>query len=274
MGQNRAPVKRSIARRGGARYRSGMSRAAAKPRKAAADGKVGGDADAEPPARPGRMRRLLRLVLIIVAALMLLPIVLVPVYTVVPPISTLMVATRLTRGPIDRQWVAFDDIAKVAVISVMVSEDARFCGHGGVDWEELNKVLDDPDGPSRGASTIAMQTVRNLFLWQAPSYVRKGLEIPLALYADLVWSKRRTMEIYLNVAEWGPNLFGIEAAARHHFGKPANALTAKQAALLAVTLPNPRVRDPANPSRLMRSLAATVAARARAAGGYIECLYP
>ncbi len=220
------------------------------------------------------MRRLLRLVLIVALIAVLLPLVLVPIYWVIPPISTLMVTTRLTSGPIDRQWVAFDDIAKVAVVSVMVSEDARFCGHGGVDWEELNKVLDNPDGPSRGASTIAMQTVRNLFLWQAPSYLRKGLEIPLALYADVVWSKRRTMEIYLNVAEWGPNVFGIEAAAQHHFGRAAKDLTANQAALLAVTLPNPRVRNPAKPTRLMTSLARTVAARARLAGGYIECLYP
>jgi monofunctional biosynthetic peptidoglycan transglycosylase len=143
-----------------------------------------------------------------------------------------------------------------------------------VDWAELNAVLDDPDGPSRGASTIAMQTARNLFLWQSPSYVRKGLEIPIALYADLLWSKRRMMAIYLNIAEWGPNIFGIEAAAQHYFGRPAKDLTANQSALLAVTLPNPRVRNPAKPSRQMQSLARTVAARARAAGDYIKCLYP
>ena len=252
-----------------------MSRAAAaKPKTAAADGKAARDDESDPPPRQSRRRRLWRTILIVVVVVLLLPVVLVPIYSVIPPISTLMVSTRLVDGPIDRQWVAFDDIAKVAVVSVMVSEDARFCGHGGVDWQELNKVLDNPDGPSRGASTIAMQTVRNLFLWQAPSYFRKALEIPLALYADLVWSKRRTMEIYLNVAEWGPNVFGIEAAAQHHFGRSAKELTANQAALLAVTLPNPRVRDPANPSRTMKSLARTVAARAKLAGGYIECLYP
>jgi len=252
-----------------------MSRAAAaKPGTAAADGKGARDEETDPPVRRSRSRRLFRLLLAVVAVAVLLPLVLVPVYILVPPISTLMVATRIADGPIERQWIGFDDIAKVAVVSVMVSEDARFCGHGGVDWDELSKVLDNPDGPSRGASTIAMQTVRNLFLWQAPSYFRKALEIPLALYADAVWTKRRTMEIYLNVAEWGPNVFGIEAAARHHFGRAAAELTASQAALLAVTLPNPRVRDPANPSRLMKSLARTVAARARLAGGYIECLYP
>jgi monofunctional glycosyltransferase len=224
-------------------------------------------------ARP-RLRRYLRVALIILVAVALVPIVLVPVYTVVRPISTLMIATRIADGPIERDWVGFDDVAKVLVVSVMMSEDGRFCEHHGVDWDALNDVLDDPGGPSRGASTIAMQTVRNLFLWTAPSYVRKGFEIPLALYADFVWSKRREMEIYLNIAEWGENIFGIEAAAQHHFGRPAKDLTASQAALLAVTLPNPRERNPAHPSALMRSLARTVAARARVAGDYIKCLYP
>ncbi len=222
----------------------------------------------------GRRRRLLRVALIVLAVLVLTPLVLVPVYIFVRPVSTLMLWTRIAGGPITRDWVAFDDIAKVLVVSVMVSEDGLFCEHHGVDWNALGDVLDDPDGPSRGASTIAMQTARNLFLWTSQSYVRKGIEIPLALYADLIWSKRREMEIYLNIAEWGPQIFGIEAAAEHYFSRPAKDLTAGQAALLAVALPNPSVRNPARPSALMRSLARTVAARARTAGGYIECLYP
>jgi monofunctional biosynthetic peptidoglycan transglycosylase len=225
-------------------------------------------------ASRSRFRRILRLALRVAAVLVLIPAVLTPVYWVVPPISTLMIWTRITSGPIERDWVSFDEVAKVLVVSVMVSEDGQFCAHWGVDWGAINEVLTDPDGPSRGASTIPMQTVRNLFLWQPPSYVRKGIEIPLALYADLIWSKRRTMEIYLNIAEWGPNIFGIEAAAQHHFGKSAKDLTANQSALLAVTLPNPKVRNPAKPSGLMRSLARTVAARARGAGDYIKCLYP
>lgn len=255
-----------------------MSRAATAKSKSAATGEkaAGGAAEEETGVKPRRslLRRMLRLALIVLLVLVAAPIVLVPLYLVVPPISTLMVATRIADGPIERQWAGFDDIAKVAVLSVMMSEDARFCSHGGVDWEEMNKVLDNPDGPSRGASTISMQTVRNLFLWQSPSYLRKALEIPLAFYSDLVWSKRRTMEIYLNIAEWGPNIFGIEAAAQHHFGKSAKDLTTNQAALLAVTLPSPRVRNPAKPSRQMQALARTVTARVKASGGYIECLYP
>jgi monofunctional biosynthetic peptidoglycan transglycosylase len=252
-----------------------MSRAASvKSPPAAAGDKAARKKDAASRPAQSRFRRIFRTGLKLLAILALIPGVLVPVYLVVPPISTLMIWTRVTNGPIERDWVGFDEIAKVLVVSVMVSEDGQFCAHRGVDWGALNEVLEDPDGPSRGASTIAMQTVRNLFLWQSPSYVRKGIEIPIALYADMIWTKRRTMEIYLNIAEWGPNIFGIEAAAQHHFGRSAKDLTASQAALLAVTLPNPRVRNPARPSGTMRSLARTVAARARVAGDYIKCLYP
>lgn len=219
-----------------------------------------------------RFRRVLRIAAIVVGVLVLLPLLLVPVYTLVAPVSTLMIYTRIVAGPIGRDWVPLDDIAKVLVASVLVSEDGRFCEHGGVDWDALGDVIDDPGGPSRGASTIAMQTVRNLFLWTSQSYVRKGLEIPLALYADLVWGKRRTMEIYLNIAEWGPNIFGIEAAAQHHFKRSASKLTARQAALLAVTLPNPTVRNPARPTGYMASRARTIEARARGAGAYVACL--
>ena len=202
-----------------------------------------------------------------------IPLILAPVYRVVRPVSTLMIATWLTGQPVDRTWVSFDDVAKVLVASVIMSEDGKFCSHHGVDWAELNQVIQEADARPRGASTIAMQTARNLFLWQGRSYLRKALEIPIALYGDLVWGKRREIELYLNIAEWGPGIFGIEAAARHYFAVPAKSLNARQSALLAVTLPNPDARDPAHPSRLMNTLAATVAARARASGAYIDCLY-
>jgi monofunctional biosynthetic peptidoglycan transglycosylase len=156
----------------------------------------------------------------------------------------------------------------------MASEDARFCEHRGVDWRALDAVIDEAGGPTRGASTIAMQVARNLFLWTPRSYVRKGLEIPLALYGDLVWGKHRQMEIYLNIAQWGPNIFGIEAAARTYFARAAKDLTAAQAALLAVSLPNPIIRNPANPSQGVRALARRIAARARQMGAYDACLYP
>jgi hypothetical protein len=122
--------------------------------------------------------------LLTLAGIALIPGVLVPLYGVIPPVSTVMLYARLTDGPIERQWVVLDDIAKPLVIAVMASEDARFCEHHGVDWRALDAVIDEAGGPTRGASTIAMQVARNLFLWTPRSYVRKGLEIPLALYGD------------------------------------------------------------------------------------------
>ena len=138
----------------------------------------------------------------------------------------------------------------------------------------LQEVLDDADddGPSRGASTIAMQTAKNVFLWPGRSYVRKALELPIALYLDLVWPKRRMMENYLNIAEWGEGVFGIEAAARRHFGKPARDLSRGEAALLVTALPNPRLRNPARPSARHRNLANRLIARMNAAAPFAGCL--
>ena len=166
----------------------------------------------------------------------------------VHPISTLMMKDLVTFSGYDRRWVSLDDIAPVLGTSVIMSEDGQFCSHHGIDWAELKGVIDDvlAGELTRGASTITMQTVKNLYLWHRPlGSVRKVLEVPLAVYFDVVLSKKRIMEIYLNIAEWGPNIYGIEAAAQHHFGKSAKSLSARQAALLAVTLPNPIDRDPA-----------------------------
>ena len=188
-------------------------------------------ADAADQPRP-RFRRYLRLAAKVAVGLILIPLILVPVYLVVPPVSTLMIYARLF-GPVERSWVGLDDIAPALLASVVMAEDGRFCEHAGVDWQELNKVLDRNAGPNRGASTVTMQVVKNLFLWKSRSYVRKALEIPLALYADLVWSKRRTMEIYLNIVELGPGIFGAEAAAQHYFKRHAKELSPGQAALLS-----------------------------------------
>ena len=219
------------------------------------------------------LSRIWRIAWISAVALAAVPLILAPVYRFVRPASTMMVAAWLTGQPVDRTWVSFGEVAKVLVASVIMSEDGKFCAHHGVDWAALNQVIQEADARPRGASTIAMQTAKNLFLWQGRSYLRKALEIPIALYGDLVWGKRRELEVYLNIAEWGPGIFGIEAAARHYYAVPAKSLNARQSALLAVTLPNPDARDPARPSVLMNALAATVAARARASGAYIDCLY-
>lgn len=219
-------------------------------------------------------KRMLWCIAFLIAFIVAVPLILVPVYAVTPAVSTLMLKDLVTLKGYKRTWVSYDKISKNAVYSIMMSEDARHCAHSGVDWVEMQKAWNSlqEGGKGRGASTITMQTVKNLFLWNSRSFVRKGLELPIALYANLIWSKRRTMEIYLNIAEWDNGVYGIEAAAQHYFNIPAAKLNRTQSALLAVTLPNPVKRNPARPTRGLKRLANTIVARARAAGPYVECL--
>ena len=224
--------------------------------------------------RRGLVGKLLRCAFYGALAALLLFAGLVLLYAVVPPVSTLMLARTLRGENYERDYVPLSAVAPAAVAAVLSSEDARFCRHHGVDWAALHEVLDeaDEDGPARGASTITMQTAKNLFLWPGRSAVRKGLEIVVALGLDAAWSKRRVVEVYLNIAEWGDGTFGIEAAARRYFGKSARALDAREAALLATALPNPIRRDPAYPSPLQRRLAANLMARARDSAPWLDCL--
>lgn len=217
--------------------------------------------------------RALRLVIYLAIGICLVPIVLVPVYSLVnPPASTLMLWTWATGGGVDRRWVPIDAISKNLVRAVVMAEDGRFCEHSGIDWREVQNAIDAEGGRPRGASTITMQLVKNLFLWTSRSYLRKGLEVPLALYADLVLSKRRIVEIYLNTVEWGPGIFGAEAAGQRYFKRPAAKLSRRQAALMAAALPNPTARNPAKPSTGHRRIANRIAGRARKSGGYLKCV--
>ncbi|WP_337267924.1 monofunctional biosynthetic peptidoglycan transglycosylase [Oryzifoliimicrobium ureilyticus] len=222
-------------------------------------------------------RSLVQRIFLALIALFLLPYVLIVLYlpSFVHPVSTLMIRDLALLRGYDRQWVSIDDISPVLIKSVMMSEDGQFCYHHGVDWGEMRGLVQDTlSGEStRGGSTIPMQTVKNLFLWNSRSFVRKGLELPLAVTADFIWSKRRMMEVYLNIAEWGPGIYGIEAAARHHFRIPASKLTPRQAALLAVSLPNPFNRVASRPGRGMRNLAAIIERRARGADEYARCIF-
>ena len=196
--------------------------------------------------------------------LVLAPLVLTLLYIVVPAPSTLMLARWATGQTVERDFVPLDAIAPALVRSVLASEDARFCQHIGVDLVELQNVMDSAeDGePARGASTITMQLAKNLFLWNGRSYIRKGLEMPLALYINLVMSKSRQLELYLNIAEWGPNgEFGVEAGAQRAFGISAAQVDTRQAALLAVMLPNPHRRDAGNPTAGVQRLASRLQAR-------------
>ena len=201
---------------------------------------------------------------------------LVALYAVVPPVSTLMIAGRIKGKSDERIYVSLDKISPAAVAAVVASEDAGFCRNDGVDWGALKQALNRAGarGPRRGASTITMQTAKNLFLWPGRSAIRKSIEIGMALALGKVWSKRRTLEVYLNVAEWGDGIFGIEAASRRYFHKSANELDAGEGALLATSLPNPIRRNAAHPASYQRRLARGVEARARANPELLNCLAP
>jgi len=191
------------------------------------------------------------------ASLLMAIVVLVGLYRVVPPPTTPYVLSEgLRLGALQRTWVPLDDIAPVVARSVVAAEDANFCLHWGVDMRQLRAAIDD--GAGRGASTLTQQTVKNLWLWQGRSWPRKALEGVMTPVVEALWPKRRIVEMYLNVAEFDTGVFGIEAAARHHFGVGADKLSARQAALLAAVLPNPKERQAINPSSATSKRAAAI----------------
>lgn len=229
---------------------------------------------ATPPPRAGFVRRLVRgLWRTVWRAGLFLAVVLVALTLVakaITPASSLMLGRWATLQTVTRTVVPLEAVSPHVGRMIVTSEDARFCRHAGVDFEELRSVIEA--GAARGASTLAMQTAKNVFLWPDRSYLRKAIEIPLALWIDAVWGKRRVFEIYVNVAEWGEGVFGIEAAAQTYFGKSAADLSRGEAALLATALPNPRGRNPASPSSGHRRLAQTLLAREAVSGELVECL--
>jgi monofunctional biosynthetic peptidoglycan transglycosylase len=221
-------------------------------------------------------RRIAVRVAIVVLALLLIPYAIAPFYRVIDPVSTPMLWRWLSGARIERIWVPLDRIAPVLPLTVILAEDASFCRNRGIDLGAIREVLqhsDDDLAASRGASTITQQVAKNLFLWSGRSIVRKVLEIPLALWLNLVLPKRRVMEIYLNIAEWGPNgEFGAEAGARYAFGISARNLDALQAAELTSILPNPIRRSARHPGVLVRQLAAVHLRRAAAHPALAACL--
>jgi monofunctional biosynthetic peptidoglycan transglycosylase len=186
----------------------------------------------------------------IVLALFVLLACLILAYRFVAPISTLMLGRMLLHEKITRIETPLDRLSPDLLAAVVMSEDAHFCRHHGVDWGAMREVIHrgGASGPARGASTITMQVAKNLFLWPGRSYVRKGFEIPLALVLDGVWPKRRILEIYLNIAEWGDGIFGAEAASQVYFHKSAANLNLHEAALLAAVLPAPYSRSVLHPN--------------------------
>ena len=241
--------------------------------------------DAKPKARPRKSRakpapapvrpfwrRLVRWVargVLVIAGIYAFLIVLFAV--VPPPTNIYQMQEGWRRGSVDRDWVAWDDIAPVMARSVVAAEDANFCLHWGFDMAAIRLAV--AEGSSRGASTLSQQVVKNVFLWQGRSWLRKAMEAVLTPLVELVWSKQRILEVYLNVAEFGEGVFGVQAAAQHYFGVNAADLTATEAARLAAALPDPRDRNPADPSSSLRKRAAQVVAGAEtiAADGRSAC---
>lgn len=223
------------------------------------------------------VRRYLRWALYAAAFVVAWPIVMTLVYAVVPPpVSNIMLLRALGGAGLDKQWVSLEDISPALPRAVIASEDARFCEHRGVDWVEFQGVIEDAlekdEAPARGASTIPMQTAKNLFLWDGRFAIRKLIELPIAMWMDLIWSKRRMIEIYLNIVEWAPGVYGAEAAAQHHFRKSAKKLTKKESALLAAVLPNPVRRNAGKPSKGVRAIANRILIRMAGMGPYLTCL--
>ena len=177
-----------------------------------------------------------------------------------PPITFYMMQERARLGEIQYKWVDIEQVAPMLRRAVVAAEDANFCTHWGIDSAAVRQAL--REGGLRGGSTISQQTVKNAFLWPGRNWLRKAVEALLTPYIEMVWSKRRLLEIYLNIAEFDTGVFGIEAAAWHHFGVAAKDLNRVQAGRLAVVLPDPKGRSAIRPNQDTRKRAASVIAGA------------
>ena len=215
-------------------------------------------------AKTRKRRPLLTLLLI----LALIPIGGVVLHRFVPPLFTILMVKQAVAGHgMDYRWRSLDHISPRLVEAVIAAEDARFCQHHGFDVEAIQKAMEANERAEqrgsdkrRGASTISQQTAKNVFLWPSRDWVRKGLEVGYTGLIEAVWGKRRIMEMYLNVAEWAPGVYGAEAASRHWFDKSAENLTSREAARLAAILPSPRRYKAASPGPYVRRRASRIQA--------------
>ena len=194
-----------------------------------------------------------------------------------PPLASALMLWRLPgTSRMDYRWRPMTRISTNLAHAVIASEDGQFCSHNGVDWQAVSQVWEkfrkNPVSRPRGASTIPMQVARNLFLWPSRDYVRKALEVPIAYMLDALWTKRQMIEIYLNIVEWGPGIYGAEAASNYYFRRRASKLTRTQAALLAAALPNPLARNPARPSRKLKRISRSVEKRAKSIRAHAACI--
>lgn len=229
--------------------------------------------DTAPPAPPvpllRRVRRGVMRAIAVVAAFYAL---LIFLFSFLPPPINIYQAQEAWRlGGIEKDWVDWDQIAPVMARSVVAAEDANFCLHWGFDMAAIRDAIED--GGGRGASTLSQQVVKNVFLWHSRSWLRKAMEAGLTPVVELLWSKQRLLEVYLNTAEFAEGVFGVQAAAQHHFGVDAVDLTATQAARLAAVLPDPQGRDAGNPSSFVRKRTRAIIAGAEtiAVDGRADC---
>ena len=203
------------------------------------------------------MARLRRWAVRSVLAVVAFVVALVLLYSVVnPPVTHTIWSEWRRLGKVERDWVPMDQISPVMARSVVAAEDANFCLHWGFDVEAIRDALED--GGARGASTITQQVVKNVFLWQGRSWIRKALETSITPVVEIFWSKERILEVYLNVAETGNGLFGVEVAAQRYFNTPAAKLSSVQAARIAAILPSPRNRSVTDPTARTRRRAASI----------------
>ena len=219
------------------------------------------------------LRGLARL-LVVLAALLLLSI--VAFRFINPPTTSVMVMNKLKGGAVRQEWVPLEQISPELRRAVIASEDGQFCSHFGIDLGAVREAINEAGGLSgvRGASTIPMQTAKNLYLWNSRSYLRKAIEAPLAVLMTAIWPRERMLEVYLNIAQFGPGTFGAEAASRRYFGKSAAELTRREAVLLAVALPNPGYRNPARPNRHMQRIAGVIERRMPYMAARSACVLP
>jgi monofunctional biosynthetic peptidoglycan transglycosylase len=207
--------------------------------------------------------RLFFLALKLLLAFLLLSVGWVLLYRFIDPPITATMASDLVGGRgATRQWMSLDVIDRDMVRAVVAAEDSKFCAHSGFDWDAISDAArrNASGGRIRGGSTISQQTAKNAFLWPGRDWIRKGLEAGYTVAIETVWGKRRIMEVYLNVAEWAPGVYGAEAAAQHWFGKSAADLSAREAARLAAILPSPRRYDAASPGPYVRRRASRIQA--------------
>ncbi len=201
-----------------------------------------------------RVRRPLRRVAVWSVSILILSVL---VFRVINPPTTFTILSEKARlGEVDREWVPIEEVAPVFLRSVVAAEDANFCLHWGFDVAAIKAAL--AEGAGRGASTLSQQTVKNVYLWQGRNWLRKALEGVITPLVEIAWTKRRILEIYINVAEFDQGVFGIEAAARHHFGVGPDALTPVQAARLAAVLPSPKRYSAVRPGKGLRTRAAQI----------------